>query len=77
MMRTSRSEYLFTLIKRWMADCIATFNRIWALYHNKVYDLTDYVNTQDVYDNQSPYNFLDDDIVSAFKKGVVEISRNS
>ena len=45
------------------------FNRIWALYHNKVYDLTDYVNTQDVYDNQSPYNFLDDDIVSAFKEG--------
>ncbi|OCB87192.1 chitin synthase [Sanghuangporus baumii] len=43
--------------------------KIWAFYHSKVYDLTDYLNTLDVYSDADNYKFLDDDIVDAFKEG--------
>ncbi|PPQ66863.1 hypothetical protein CVT24_008571 [Panaeolus cyanescens] len=44
----------------------ATLQRTWAVYNNKLYDLTDYVNTWIINQRQAPYNFLRDDFVAIF-----------
>ncbi|KAF5358650.1 hypothetical protein D9758_007745 [Tetrapyrgos nigripes] len=38
----------------------------WGVYNNKLYDLTDYLNTQKVNLNNDAYNFLDQDLVDVF-----------
>ncbi|KAI0638620.1 chitin synthase [Trametes polyzona] len=41
--------------------------RMWAIYDNAVYDLSDYINTQTI--NSAPqYSFLNSDIVDVFKQ---------
>ena len=44
------------------------FHRIWAIYDQKVYDLTDYVKTLEDNNNAGPYLFLDNDIVDTFRQ---------
>lgn len=50
--------------------CVLTcFTRVWGLYKDKVFDLTDYVNTLSVFQNADPrYEFLDTDVVDVFKQ---------
>ncbi|EJD01749.1 chitin synthase [Fomitiporia mediterranea MF3/22] len=43
--------------------------KTWAFYKDKLYDLTDYLNTLTVFNNAAQYKFLDEDIVDAFKEG--------
>jgi len=48
-------------------------SRIWAIYKNGVYDLTDYLYTADLYKDASgdgvpKYAFLDDSITTVFKQ---------
>ena len=42
---------------------------MWAFYHGKVYDLTDYLYTLEIFNDADTYKFLDDDIVDVFKEG--------
>lgn len=45
----------------------STIQRIWAIYENSIYDLTDYVYTMDtVNDLNTAYSFLDSNLVSTF-----------
>ncbi|KAJ5595992.1 hypothetical protein N7450_002450 [Penicillium hetheringtonii] len=41
--------------------------RYWAVVNEKVYDLTDYFHTNDVYDGSSTYSFLPDSVTTLFK----------
>ncbi|KAI5116392.1 hypothetical protein M0805_005329 [Coniferiporia weirii] len=41
--------------------------KIWGIYESNVYDLTDYVYTLSLFNNDASYDFLDDDIVTVFK----------
>ncbi|KAK7469967.1 hypothetical protein VKT23_001403 [Stygiomarasmius scandens] len=40
----------------------------WGVYNDKVFDLTDYLNSQTVNANDDAYNFLDSDLVDVFKQ---------
>ncbi|KAF9007947.1 chitin synthase-domain-containing protein [Cyathus striatus] len=42
--------------------------KIWGIYENNLYDLTDYIWTQSVNLNNDAYNFLDNDVVDVFKQ---------
>ncbi|KAJ6485567.1 glycosyltransferase family 2 protein [Mycena sanguinolenta] len=42
--------------------------KIWGNYENRIYDLTDYVNTITINVNNPNYVFLDNDLVSVFKQ---------
>jgi chitin synthase len=49
--------------------CLTAFHSVWALWENNVIDLTDYVNTNNVFSNADErYKFLDSDIVDVFKQ---------
>ncbi|OQE26709.1 hypothetical protein PENSTE_c005G01318 [Penicillium steckii] len=41
--------------------------RYWAVVNEKVYDLTDYFHTNDVYDGSDTYSFLPDSVTTLFK----------
>lgn len=44
-------------------------DRVWAVYENSLYDLTDYVWTQDLSaTNAQTYNFIDSNLVNLFKQ---------
>ncbi|KAI5825421.1 chitin synthase [Schizophyllum commune Tattone D] len=45
-----------------------TNNKVWAVYKDNVYDLTDYMYTLDTYSNDDQYNFLDEDITDVFSQ---------
>ncbi|PNY24010.1 Chitin synthase 6 [Tolypocladium capitatum] len=59
--------------------------RMWARYDDKIYDLTDYFNTQDVFKNVATYKFLDGSVTDLWKnnpgqdiKGMLDgVIRNS
>ncbi|KAH7888944.1 glycosyltransferase family 2 protein [Phlebopus sp. FC_14] len=52
--------------------------RIWAIYENSIYDLTDYVYTSSTIEqNIATYNFLDPNLVSAFTEQPGEDITNS
>lgn len=42
--------------------------RIWSVWDNNLYDLTDYFNTQDTYSTYTSYKFLDSSIEDVFKQ---------
>jgi chitin synthase len=42
--------------------------KIWAVYNSELYDLTDYVNSQDLANDDTAWQFLDQDIVDLFKR---------
>lgn len=42
--------------------------RIWGVYEDKLYDLTDYVFSMNLFSNTPTYNFLDPDLVAIFKQ---------
>ncbi|KAJ7623767.1 chitin synthase [Roridomyces roridus] len=42
--------------------------KIWGRYNDKIYDLTDYVNTLTIHVNDAKYAFLDTDLVSIFRQ---------
>jgi len=44
------------------------FCRIWGVYNTKVYDLTDYVNSGNLANNNPIWQFLDSDLVDVFKQ---------
>ena len=47
------------------------FYRIWAIYSNQVFDLSDYIYTEQFFSAagvQSEYSFLDSDIVAVFQQ---------
>ncbi|KAM0752541.1 glycosyltransferase family 2 protein [Meredithblackwellia eburnea MCA 4105] len=41
--------------------------RYWATYQGKIYDLTDYFNTIDIYSTNSAYQFLNSDLANLFQ----------
>lgn len=43
------------------------FPRIWGVYNNKLYDLTDYFYTQTVNDDESSYSFIASVIEAVFQ----------
>ncbi|KIK53045.1 glycosyltransferase family 2 protein [Collybiopsis luxurians FD-317 M1] len=44
-----------------------SIQKIWGVYRNKLYDLTDYFNTQTVNENNDAYKFIDSGIEDVFK----------
>ncbi|KIY65055.1 glycosyltransferase family 2 protein [Cylindrobasidium torrendii FP15055 ss-10] len=42
--------------------------KIWIIYDESLYDLTDYFNTQDTFTNYPTYHFIDSDIEDVFKR---------
>lgn len=54
------------------SKCKVTFqwlisgDRIWAIYNDQIFDLSDYINSQSLDSNN--FNFLNDDIVSVWKQ---------
>ncbi|KAK0190305.1 glycosyltransferase family 2 protein [Armillaria mellea] len=42
--------------------------KIWSVWDNNLYDLTDYFNTQDTYSTYTSYKFLDSSIEDVFKQ---------
>jgi chitin synthase len=42
--------------------------RIWGVYHQKLYDLTDYVHTLGLNQNSATFAFLDNDFLSVFRQ---------
>ncbi|KAG2012867.1 chitin synthase [Coprinopsis cinerea AmutBmut pab1-1] len=55
------------LVREWARD--ENMEKIWSIYEDKLYDLTDYVHTLDLNQNAGPYKFLNDDIVDVFRRG--------
>ncbi|KAK2603773.1 hypothetical protein QQS21_004058 [Conoideocrella luteorostrata] len=45
----------------------ANEQHMWAMYGNKIYDLTDYFHTLDVMDSRAPFNFLDESVSDIWK----------
>ncbi|KAH6891643.1 chitin synthase 6 [Coprinopsis sp. MPI-PUGE-AT-0042] len=53
-------------IRAWAED--EGMQKIWGVYNNRVYDLTDYDFTLERNNNQGVYAFLDEDIVDTFRR---------
>ena len=50
-------------------DVTNAYDSIWGIYEDKIFDLSDYVNTQTVFQGADPrYKFLDSDILDVFKQ---------
>ncbi|KAJ7173470.1 glycosyltransferase family 2 protein [Mycena filopes] len=58
--------YTSDTLKAYAAD--TNIAKIWGQYGDRIYDLTDYVNTVSTNLNNDKYNFLDQDLVSVFKQ---------
>ncbi|KAJ6617006.1 chitin synthase [Mycena sp. CBHHK59/15] len=58
--------YTSGTLKSFAAD--TDIAKIWGQYNEKIYDLTDYVNTITINANNDNYVFLDADLVSVFKQ---------
>ena len=60
------SEVWFVLVD---CRCLTCSRSVWAVWENNVIDLSDYINTNNVFSNADPrYKFLDSDIVDVFKQ---------
>ncbi|TYJ51675.1 hypothetical protein B9479_007746 [Cryptococcus floricola] len=60
-----KGYYVYT--KDQVADGADSDSKSWAIYKKKVYDLSDYLETETYYTGQSNYSFLNDDIASLFQ----------
>ncbi|KAJ7036551.1 glycosyltransferase family 2 protein [Mycena alexandri] len=58
--------YTSGTLKAYAAD--TDIAKIWGQYGQRIYDLTDYVNTMAVNLNNDKYNFLNEDLVAVFKQ---------
>ncbi|KAF5368190.1 hypothetical protein D9757_011309 [Collybiopsis confluens] len=46
----------------------SSIEKIWGVYHNSLYDLTDYFNTQTINENNDAYKFIDSTVEDVFKE---------